>query len=281
MSDFDDSPARQAGVHDIPRDECELSPDDGQQIKILSLQELENLPDADWLVREHIPKAGISVLYGPFSTGKTFLALDMALCIACGRPWCGYEVEQGVVVYIAAESAHSIQKRVAAWRKFCTEDEEELLRVSFKLIGGAVQLPGELDELLDGLCRMPEMPVLVIIDTLARCTVGMDENSARDMGLLVDACDAIRLKTGAAVLVVHHRGWGRKDQERGSSALASAADARVSIERKGNRLTVRCRKQKDASDFEPLFLCLEQVELGSNDRGERLSSCRVVPVSGV
>jgi RecA-family ATPase len=48
--------------------------------------------------------------------------------------------------------------------------------------------------------------VLVVIDTLARCMVGADENSARDMGEAIDALDRLRRAAGSCVLPVHHMG---------------------------------------------------------------------------
>ncbi len=45
---------------------------------------------------------------------------------------------------------------------------------------------------------------LIVIDTLARCFGGNDENDARGMGAFIEGCDVIRLKTAATVLVVHH-----------------------------------------------------------------------------
>jgi hypothetical protein len=47
---------------------------------------------------------------------------------------------------------------------------------------------------------------MVVIDTLARCFGGNDENDARDMGAFIEGCDVIKQKTGATVLVVHHSG---------------------------------------------------------------------------
>src|SRR4051794_39667006 len=55
-----------------------------------------------------LPKTGLTVLYGESGAGKTFVTLDLACHIAAGRPWRGMAVEQGVVVYVAAEAPQSV-----------------------------------------------------------------------------------------------------------------------------------------------------------------------------
>jgi putative DNA primase/helicase len=57
---------------------------------------------------------------------------------------------------------------------------------------------------------------LIVFDTLSRCIPGAEENSAKDLGEALAACDELRLRTQATVMLLHHP---RKDglSERGSS----------------------------------------------------------------
>src|SRR3712207_1817312 len=61
-------------------------------------------------------------------------------------------------------------------------------------------------------------PDLIVVDTLARCMRGGDENNARDMGQAVEGLEFLKRTLGAAVLVIHHTTKGR-DTERGSRAV--------------------------------------------------------------
>jgi AAA domain len=66
----------------------------------------------------------------------------------------------------------------------------------------------------------------VVLDTLARCMVGADENSAKDCGIAVDSITRLLSHTpeGRGVLLgVHHAGKDGKTL-RGSSAFEGAAD---------------------------------------------------------
>ncbi len=132
--------------------------------------------------------------------------------------------------------------------------------------------PDEVEELISEIGKVVKNPKLIIVDTLARCFVGGNENDAKDMGLFVDGIDTLRHATGAAVLVIHHTGKDKKSKERGSSALRGAADTMISCDGAMGILTVECDKQKDGEEFKPFTLALQKVEL-ENGR----SSCVLVP----
>ena len=74
---------------------------------------------------------------------------------------------------------------------------------------------------------------MVVIDTLARCFGGNDENDARDMGAFIEGCDVIKQKTGATVLVVHHSGKDEGKGARGSSAFALRLILNLTLSVKG------------------------------------------------
>jgi len=60
-------------------------------------------PDIRWAVPSLIPD-GVTILAGPKSRGKSFLALDIALAVAAGGPALGsLQCEQGGVLYLALE----------------------------------------------------------------------------------------------------------------------------------------------------------------------------------
>jgi RecA-family ATPase len=95
------------------------------------------------------------------------------------------------------------------------------------------------------LCAMADGMALVVIDTVNRCAVGGDENSARDMGIFVDAAYKVREATGdGIVLALHHTG---KDKAtiRGSSALEAGVDCIYQTEGDHVGITLKRTKRKD------------------------------------
>ncbi|MBX9265093.1 helicase RepA family protein, partial [Klebsiella pneumoniae] len=94
---------------------------------------------------------------------------------------------------------------------------------------------------------------LIVIDTLARCFGGNDENDAKDMGAFIEGCDTIKRETGATVLVVHHSGKDDTKGARGSSAFRAALDAEFNVRREGDggAIILTCTKVKDAEGPRP------------------------------
>src|SRR5919199_3548534 len=85
--------------------------------RLLTIEELEQLPAPRWLVGNHLVAESISVLFGPSGGGKTFVALDLALTVATGQDWLGTEpVEAGYVVYATSEGLAGLARRIHAWR---------------------------------------------------------------------------------------------------------------------------------------------------------------------
>src|SRR2546428_13563804 len=96
-----------------------VEPTTGRHFTLIPDHEFAAFKPPAWLVDQFLTEGGLSVLYGPSGTGKTFVALDLAYAIARGIPWHGYAISQcGPVLYIAAESGHSIAGRMAAYRAY-------------------------------------------------------------------------------------------------------------------------------------------------------------------
>jgi len=213
--------------------------------------ELATLEPPSWLITNYLTEGGFSVLYGPPGAGKSFLALDWAFSVARGIPWQGTATRRGSVVFVAAESGYGVGRRIAAYR--AQHDVQgttglNLLTDGVRLLepGDVVAFLAALDEQLrDPLIDELVQPGVIIFDTFARALVGGDENSAKDVGLAIAAADAIRRRTTAHVLFIHHT-QKAGELERGSSALRGAADTMFSLTNDGTTLTLEVTKQKDA-----------------------------------
>jgi hypothetical protein len=227
--------------------------------RLFTVEELEQLPEADWSIEGVLPEGSLAMLYGEAGTYKTFLGLDWALSVSAGRPWNGREVHQGDVVYVYAEGSKGMLKRIRAW---C---------LARGPAGGHFRtLPTALDvlddhrvqELIDLIRHASLAPNLVIIDTLARCFGDGDENTQKDMNAFVAGCDAIRQAfPNLTVLVIHHAGKNPKAKDRGSTALRGAADTVMHLKRPGggNVIILSCEKQKDAPEFSDIRLVARTI----------------------
>ena len=117
-----------------------------------------------------------------------------------------------------------------------------------------------------------QVPALIVVDTLARAAPGQDENSARDMGRVVQSCDGFRKLYGCCVLLVHHTPKGGHDW-RGSTAVWNALDTGLSVKRTGlNSATLKVERQKDGAIGQAWKIALEEVETGRERDDEKEAS---------
>lgn len=61
------------------------------------------VPEREWLVPDLIPARNVTLLYGDGGTGKSLLALQLAVAVALGRSWLGLPVKAGNALFPSAE----------------------------------------------------------------------------------------------------------------------------------------------------------------------------------
>lgn len=226
---------------------------------LLSRSALRTLPDPQPLIDNVLDQGTIALLYGKWGTGKSFIALDWAASTATGRPWQGRTTEQRRALYVAAEGAHGLKGRVDAWEQgWHTDIGDDQLSVYPR----PINLTRGVD--IANLAALIAWGGygLVVIDTLARCMVGADENSAKDCGLVVDVLHRLRESTPAGrgvVLGVHHAGKDGKTF-RGSTTFEAGADVVYSAGRDGAVIVLDRTKRKDGTLVDQHRLKLSRVE---------------------
>lgn len=241
---------------------------DSDTFELLDIDELENLPPPQWLVKELVVEDGLTILYGDPGSGKSFIGLDMALRLTLGMDWHGFDTRQTGVLYIAGEGARGLGKRVKGWRR---EHKTESINSPFLLLPVPVALlePDQRAKLLRTITeakRRADFDIgLVVIDTVSRSLAGAGENGADEMGAFVAACDIIRMYTGGAVLGIHHSGKDKDKGMRGSSVLLGACDGTIRVEKSEDIVTIKTEKQKDAEEAAPLYMSMKKVSWPAPD----------------
>jgi RecA-family ATPase len=171
-------------------------------------------------------------LFAQGGVGKSFLALQASLSVACELP--GADTLQlglkrhGRVAYFSLEDPDPAlwARTRAIGIRIPKEAHPRLLQQMrvFGLAGHSVDIGSQ--GVLDRFCRAAEGCRLVVIDTFSRVH-RLEENSNRDMAKVVGDLEQIARKTGAAVLYVHHVGKGGEGgpsrSARGASALMDNA----------------------------------------------------------
>lgn len=247
---------------------------DALDAEFLTPDQVVDRPPPTPLILDWLDLDSLAWLIGKPGSYKSFLVLDWAAHVGAGLPWRGHRVVQGDVDYIVAEGVTGMSLRVRAWQ----ERHGPMKGVRF--LPRPVQASGPEWAVLVEVERRHK-PKLVILDTQARVTVGMDENDNTEMGRFIHRAEEIRAATGACVLVVHHIGRNGEDA-RGASALDGAQSTEIKIARsdRGPLWAVLSQdKQKDMAEAEPVEVGLDLVDLGIDGQtGRRLSSLVLAPV---
>lgn len=217
----------------------------------------------EYIVDGLIEHRALSCIIGAPGTGKSLVAIDIACSIVTGQRWQGRKVIPQRVLYLPGEGMSGAVQRIKAW------ELAHNLNVGQDLLVGdsIIQLAAEKEAWAEVAQFIVRHRVgLIIFDTFARMSLGIDENSATEVGKAVRRFDQIRELTNAGVLVVHHTGKNG-ESARGSSALNGALDSEIKIVAggwtpddgvEGTPITLHTTKQKNAEmlggDGMPLLL---------------------------
>lgn len=235
--------------------------------------------DQQALIKDLLAVAAMSVLYGESNSGKTFVALSLAFCIAANLRWMGRAVHSGLVIYVAAEAGGGARKRLAALRVEYGAQARgaplALVPCPIDLSGRGVDVQPLLDLMTQAVTATGRPLVLVVIDTLSRAMGGGNENAPEDMTAFIKNVDRIRAATKAHVMVIHHSGKDRAKGARGHSSLRAATDTELEIADK----TILVTKQRDMEQGAPIGFDLKPLVIGHDSQGAPITSCVVIPRS--
>ena len=224
--------------------------------------------DTPWLLKGLIPPEGIGVVYGAPGSGKTFLMLDMCARIVLGKPWngCIVKVLDRPILYVMSEGGKDqARNRLVAWSWHNGGEVPWGLQV----YPGSIKLgvEGNKDEKakLIRFVRAIGGASMIVFDTLARNMTG-DENTARDMGAMLDDVDEIRRACGGFGMLVHHSGKDPTKGSRGHSSLLAAVDVELELVRDRGDPTavgvVTATKVRDGQDGRSWGYQLVELSLG-------------------
>ncbi|WP_327169205.1 bifunctional DNA primase/polymerase [Streptomyces subrutilus] len=249
--------------------------------ELLDTDGLDKITPLEPLLGDLLHRNTLARAIGPSGTFKSFVLLDMCGHIGTGLRWHGQYVRQGLVVYLVAEGAEGMRKRVRVW-----EQHYGVRMDNVRFLPRPVQaMDPEWEVLTEVMRRLA--PVLIVVDTQARITVGIEENSNTEMGRVVARLDRLREVTGACVTLVHHTGH-QGEHGRGASAVKGALHSELVISRKGDRLnnfvlTIKSGKQKDEEEGDGQQFGLRRVSLDGEFKpdGRPITSLVLVSLDAV
>jgi len=228
--------------------------------------EMDTEPDPRWQVEGVIQERSTIMLYGPSGGGKSFIALDLGLAIATGKPTFGTTPTiTGPVFYAANEGRSATKgKRRRAWRIA----HEVVGKTPFYVMAAPMLcFPDEVTEFKAEIIKRlshGSWPALIIVETVSKMMVGLDPT--RDAPQLVKFCDHLCEYFHCSVMAVHHTGHDEARGPRDSSAYHAGFDTVLRV--KGNlrecpAIEVQVMKHKDQEEREEPFTFVAKPMAGS------------------
>lgn len=210
---------------------------------------LADPPPVNWCVEGLLSRPSVTLIVGPPGSKKTILALDLAVCVALGKPWLGMPVVQSPVAYVDEEVGmqrfwkrvnHSLVAHQAAREtpfhfvspgNYDFRDQWD----AWDLAGHAVELGAR----------------LIVIDALVDVVGNRDETAVASVMPVFLHLRQVAQRAQAAVVVLHHT--NRRGFFRGSSSIAAAVDLMLSIESEPSSSLIQVRALKSRDNLPPPF----------------------------
>lgn len=215
-----------------------------EQITLPEAKTLDDYPDelklSPVLIEGIFRKGRKGILTADSKAGKSFFAIEMAICVASGKPFLGRKCTKSKVCYFNYEidEIEFMQRiKVVAKALGIREDEfKENLKV-VHMRGLSIPLKVMKGNLIALLLKEQlytrEPFALTILDPIYKITAG-DENSAKDVGVFCNDLDRIAKETGSAIFYTHHHAKGdqgmKKAMDRGSGSGVFARDPDLMID---------------------------------------------------
>lgn len=220
------------------------------------------------LIKDTVDAGSLNMMTGTRGTGKTFVITDMALSIGTGRTWAGRPTTRGRVLFVVGEGgqrAYGI--RVEAWLKHHGIPLGDLDSQMLMVDGAVPFLSAGWKDLVAFTAEW--RPAFVVLDTLARHQIGLEENSNSDASVAIAKAASLQAH-GAAVMIAHHPvkgGGGGVNAARGAGSWEGGLDTAFTLEstelgedgpeQVRGLVRMTCTKQKhrpdgDVWDFRPV-----------------------------
>ena len=219
-----------------------------------------------WLIKGWLPENSQAMLYGESGTGKSFVAIDMALSIACNEitDWHGLKIKHGGVLYLSGENFYRISVRLVGWKQAhgVKRDSLDNIRIisrpititekSNKDIASAIEA--------DGMKNLK----LIVIDSLIMHFTG-DPDSYSDAVQFLNNIAELQRRFNCAVLIV--------DPYDGDAFFA-LADIALQTKLNKSTLTLSQVKNRDGVPQQSLHFELTRVEIDGafNENGASVTT---------
>ncbi len=221
----------------------------------------------EYLIKGWLIAHGITALLAKRGTGKSTIALDLAMHLASDMPWWGIETMKGwKVIYICGEDDEGMVLNVRAWAQH--EDRGLPSDDRFMVARGIVKMTDKtkLRLRLDHMLKWADgKRCLIILDTWARATSGASSNTQEEMDTAYENAELVAKALNGPMLACFHPPKDGRMTIRGSAVQEDASSGIWELEKElgGVRLTIGRAKGKGEGNYRKFRL--DPLNLPGND----------------
>lgn len=205
----------------------------------------KEVPPRSWVASGLIPGKTVTILGGDGGTGKSLVALQLAVSMASGRTWLGREIATGPVIYISAEDDEDeLHRRLADIARAEDLGLDELDQLTVRSLAGEDALIAATDARTGVMHSSPLYdeidkeatrcePVMIVLDTLADLFPG-NENDRAQARQFIGLLRGIAIKHDCAILLLAHpslTGLNSGSGSSGSTAWNNSVRSRIYFSR--------------------------------------------------
>jgi RecA-family ATPase len=201
------------------------------------------VPPRQWLVHGLVPQKTVTLFSGDGGTGKSLLALQLAVAVTAQTAWIGKTVNTGRVIFLSAEDDDDeIHRRLDDILKAEGRSYDDLSGLTLRSLAGEdallavdTQLALMQSALFEELDKRAaeEAPALIVIDTLAD-VYPANENDRAKVRQFVGILRGLAIKRRCAVVLLGHpslTGLNSGTGTSGSTAWNNSVRSRLYLSR--------------------------------------------------
>lgn len=207
-----------------------------------------------WIVDDYIPANTVTLISSVSGSGKSILALHLALCLLAGRDWMGLNCQQCTFAYWDQDNPDTwlTDNRICALKRGMGLDivpDGIVFRAKTRVLGNRANII-----LLIQWLKSLGVTVL-FVDTLASVSPYPENDPTKMASAIIDNFFPM-VEAGITPIILHHIGKDSMDNKgvahrrkgifapRGSTALVAAVGAAYNLDRDGDLRTLECVKPR-------------------------------------
>jgi hypothetical protein len=194
----------------------------GRHIDLAALLAMPEQP-TPWRVAGVVADGTLTTIAAESGAGKSWLSGGFCEGVYDGEPVAGLKCAQGVALYVDGEMGSAmfvgrLRSSGATGREY---EYIDAMGLDVSLTADLAWLRGKIEEVGAN---------LVVVDSLRALTPSKAENDSDDMAPVVSGLRKLARDTGAAIILIHHKGDGEK-LFRGSTTIRDQSDALFGLQR--------------------------------------------------